>query len=106
MSFSSNTESYLSSPPAILRTPSPLLEFLHSEAIESEPGTADYPKIVELDNDHLYPPNAQPAVHQAQQKRKCPRPASWVWGPSESPNRKFVISDNIEYVIHTLNILF
>jgi len=28
MSFSSNTESYLSSPPAILRTPSPLLEFL------------------------------------------------------------------------------
>ena len=96
MSFSSNTESYLSSPPAILRTSSPLPEFLRSETIESELGTADYSEIVELDNDRLSPRNPQPAVHQARQKRNSPRPASWVWGPPESPNGKLVISDNIE----------
>jgi len=96
MSFSSNTKSYLSSPLAILRTPSPLPEFLRSETIESEPGTADYSEIVELDNDHLCTPNPQPAGHQARQKRKSPRPASWLWGPPESPNGRLVIADNIE----------
>jgi len=96
MSSSSNTESYLSSPPAILRTPSLLPEFLRSETIESEPGTADYSAIVELDNDRLCTPNPQPAAHQARQKRKSPPTASWIWEPPESPNGKLVIADNIK----------
>ncbi|KAG0134924.1 hypothetical protein HOY82DRAFT_537140 [Tuber indicum] len=97
MCFSSNTGSYLSSPPAILRTPSPLPEFIRSETIESEPLTADYSEVVEFDDDHLLPPNAQGAASRTRQKRKAPRPVSLVWGPPESLNGLLVVRDNIEY---------
>jgi len=91
MSFASDTSS---SPPSIIRTPSPISEFQPSESECQEDSPApERSEVREIIPGLLLSPNTS-AAH-ARKKRKNPLPSSWVWGPPESPNGKSVIVDDI-----------
>jgi hypothetical protein len=95
MSFLSDTNSVLSSPPSILETSSPCPDY---HGFNSDREDTPYSNISEVHNDEvLLPPNG-PTVR-IRRKRKSPPQSSWVWGPPESPNGKLVILNEVSYVL-------
>ena len=88
MSFSS-ANSTISSPPATLRTSSPLSELSYYASEPEEHLAEEYALEHEsIPLTHSSGNAATPPV--TRKKRKPPPPTSWVWGKSESPNGRLV----------------